>query len=115
MCSYCLRPRRETGRLVASPLAALCEPCARGALELFENDPATDLDAPQPPWATLDDDALLSRLPQVADAGAQVERHLKVWITAARDRGISWARIGQALEMTRQSAWERFTKDQSGS
>jgi ATP-dependent Clp protease ATP-binding subunit ClpX len=27
----------------------------------------------------------------------------------ARSRGITWTRIGAALGMTRQSAWERFS------
>jgi hypothetical protein len=39
----------------------------------------------------------------------QVEGNLKVWVHRARDRGISWARIGQAIGMARQSAWERFS------
>ncbi|OLT20813.1 hypothetical protein BJF81_15855 [Ornithinimicrobium sp. CNJ-824] len=110
LCSYCLRSRSETGRLVASPLAAICRQCAQGALDLFASTPSEeDVDGPVLPWSTLDDDTLLARLPQVASAGQQVEAHLATWVQAARDRDISWARIGTALGMTRQSAWERFT------
>ncbi|MGD8151448.1 ClpX C4-type zinc finger protein [Ornithinimicrobium sp. Y1694] len=109
LCSYCLRSRDETGRLVASPLAAICRSCAEQAVNLFDSDPRPeDLDGPTTPWARLDDDALLARLPEVAAAGTQVETHLTAWVHAARDRGLSWARIGEALGMTRQSAWERF-------
>ena len=108
-CSYCLRARGETGRLVASPLAAICRSCVEQAVRLFASDPRPDdLDGPKTPWARLDDDALLARLPEVAAAGAQVEKHLAAWVHAARDRGLSWARIGEALGITRQSAWERF-------
>lgn len=60
------------------------------------------------PWDRLTDRELLARLPEIASAGDQVERHLHTWVTAARDRNISWAKIGQTLGMTRQSAWERF-------
>lgn len=74
------------------------------------DDTSGDVDGPAAPWARLDDDVLLSRLPEVAGAGTQVEEHLRAWVTAARERGISWARIGESLNMTRQSAWERFTK-----
>ena len=28
-----------------------------------------------------------------------------------RGRGVTWARIGESLGMTRQSAWERFSTD----
>ena len=52
--------------------------------------------------------SLLARLPQVAQARDQVEAHLQRWVGAARERGISWASIGSALGMSRQSAWERF-------
>jgi hypothetical protein len=30
-------------------------------------------------------------------------------VAKARDAGHSWTEIGEALEMTRQSAWERFS------
>jgi hypothetical protein len=37
-----------------------------------------------------------------------VEAALEQWVTEARRREASWARIGAALGMTRQAAWERF-------
>lgn len=80
-------------------------------MALFESDSTTgDIQGPTVPWARMDDDALLARLPEVAAAGTQVEEHLRAWVTAARERGISWAKIGDSLNMTRQSAWERFAK-----
>lgn len=79
---------------------------------LFDADHSSgDVDGPVTPWARLGDDALLGRLPEVAAEGAQVEAHLASWVGAARERGISWARIGEALGMTRQSAWERFSEN----
>ena len=41
----------------------------------------------------------------VDDAVAQVVARL-------RDRSVTWARIGEALGMTRQSAWERFSGEE---
>lgn len=109
LCSFCLRPRPDVGRLVASPLAAICAACAQRAAVLHESSPRADGETlPATPWERLDDEALLARLPEVARARDQVEEHLAEWVAAARDRGLSWARIGAALEMTRQSAWERF-------
>lgn len=109
-CSYCLRQRSETGPLVASPLAAICRDCVQNAADLLASAPsATDVDVPGMPWTQLSDAELLNRLPEVAAAGHQVETHLATWVAAARDRDISWARIGDALDMTRQSAWERFS------
>jgi hypothetical protein len=54
------------------------------------------------------DEALLAHLPEISAVAAQVEDRLCAWVRTARRRSISWARIGAALGMTRQSAWERF-------
>lgn len=111
MCSYCLRMRGETGPLVQSPLAAICRSCAVNAVTMFDEAARMgedDVPAGTPPWTRLDDETLLRRIGEVATAGDQVETHLVAWVDAARQRGISWARIGESLGMTRQSAWERF-------
>jgi ATP-dependent Clp protease ATP-binding subunit ClpX len=60
----------------------------------------------------MSDEDLLKHLPRVAAAGAQVEQQLTRWVRMARSRGITWARIGAALGMTRQSAWERFSGEE---
>lgn len=113
MCSFCLRSREETGLLVGAPTAAICRECAAGALVLFrESSPDVHRSLPDAPWDTLNNDELLERLPQVAQARDQVEAHLRRWVGVARDRNISWASIGQSLGMSRQSAWERFHQGQ---
>lgn len=38
------------------------------------------------------------------------DRQWRDLITAARSADMSWAQIGAALGITRQAAWERFTK-----
>lgn len=108
MCSFCLRSRQEVGRLVAAPGVGICRSCAKSALELFENAGPEPAEYSSGPWDVLDDDQLLSRLPDIAEAREMVEEHLRRWVSAARLRGISWASIGDALGMSRQSAWERF-------
>ncbi|MEY9776737.1 hypothetical protein ABH915_002345 [Arthrobacter sp. MW3 TE3886] len=60
------------------------------------------------PWLQMTDDELLAHLPEIAAVASQVEERLNAWVGTARQRRISWARIGAALGMTRQSAWERF-------
>ncbi|KAD3633169.1 hypothetical protein GD627_10115 [Arthrobacter yangruifuii] len=109
MCSFCLRPREETGVLAAAPTAAICRDCAAGALKLLEAPrPAAPGPLPATPWDALSNDELLERLPRVAEARDQVEEHLRRWVDVARGRNISWAVIGSSLGMSRQSAWERF-------
>jgi ATP-dependent Clp protease ATP-binding subunit ClpX len=62
-------------------------------------------------WQTLGDEELLRTLPSVAAVSAQALGSLQRWVGEARRRGMSWARIGSALGITRQSAWERFARD----
>lgn len=108
MCSFCLRPREETGLLVGAPAVAICRDCTEAARILFREAPADAEPAPRAPWDLLSDGELLEKLPQVARARDDVENHLRRWVAAARARHISWAGIGEALGMSRQSAWERF-------
>lgn len=39
----------------------------------------------------------------------QVDEAVAQMVARLRARQVTWARIGEALEMTRQSAWERFS------
>jgi hypothetical protein len=54
----------------------------------------------------------LANLPLVAAASAQVEQSLVGWVWRARALGATWAQIGNALGITRQSAWERFSGEE---
>lgn len=85
------------------------------ALARFDADGVSGADDPrrlEPQWQNVDDDSLLRRIADIAGARDGVEEHLTQWVGRARDRGISWARIGATLGMTRQSAWERFRRDE---
>jgi hypothetical protein len=44
----------------------------------------------------------------MAVVAQQVETDLRSWVRELRRRGVTWSRIGVALGITRQSAWERF-------
>ena len=107
-CSFCLKPSTEVGRLVAGPGVFICDECVALCTELIKGKPA-----PGPHLAQWDQvtnvEEVLWNLPRVAAAGEQVERNLTGWVLKARAMGVTWARIGEALGMTRQSAWERFS------
>ena len=59
-------------------------------------------------WDQIDDRALLEHLPRIEAVRDQVDEDLRAWVAEARRRELSWERIGDALGMKRQSAWERF-------
>jgi len=45
----------------------------------------------------------------VANGAAKVDDKLQELVGFCRQRGKSWTQIGQALGMTKQSAWEKFS------
>ena len=61
-------------------------------------------------WLEADDDRLLEQLQRMGAASAQIERDLQARVAELRRRGVVWARIGDGLGITRQSAWERFAR-----
>lgn len=52
----------------------------------------------------------LEALRQVARSEVELDELRWNQIAAARDAGASWAAIGEALGVSRQSAWEYFTR-----
>jgi hypothetical protein len=118
-CSFCLKPNTAVKKLVAGPGVYICDECVALCVviieaELAERDSRAAESEPRlAPWErqqSLDD--VLRSLPAVAAAGTQVERNLVQWVLKARALGASWARVGGALGMTRQSAWERFSPEE---
>jgi hypothetical protein len=55
---------------------------------------------------------VLENLPRIAKAAQLVEESLAGWVGRGRELGATWARIGEALGMTRQSAWARFSGEE---
>ena len=53
----------------------------------------------------------LDALRALASGQVELDRLRRAYVAEARRVGISWAQIGEALGMTRQSAWEYFTRD----
>jgi hypothetical protein len=113
-CSFCGRPNTEVTRLVAGPGVFICDGCVALCSEIIADTAQIVAEGrPRPPqiapWeheASLDE--VLAALPPVAAAGSQAEQNLNAWVQKARALGGTWAQIGEALGMTRQSAWERF-------
>ncbi|HET6731493.1 ClpX C4-type zinc finger protein [Mycobacterium sp.] len=107
-CTFCGRRHTEVAKLIAGPGIYICNGCVGLCQEILDRE--TEAKPPSlPEWASLTDDELLQRIPFIAASAANIEAGLRDRVHELRDRGISWARIGAALGMTRQSAWERFS------
>ncbi len=110
-CSFCLKPNTEVAALVAGPGVFICDECVALCQQTIGTRPES---VPQlAPWDLVDDvEIVLTALPRIAKTTVQVEKNLTDWVRRARELGATWARIGEALGMTRQSAWERFSGEE---
>ena len=110
-CSFCLKPAPEVDKLIAGPGIYICDQCVALCVGILEHAPseAVPTDSQLPSWQSMTDEEVLSKLPRIASVASQVEGGLRRWVAEARRRGASWADIGAALEISRQSAWERFS------
>jgi hypothetical protein len=110
-CTFCMKAPADVETMVAGAGVFICNECVALCVELIENKPV----GPQKirSWKQyLSDDDLLATLPRVAAVSRQAEGELAQAVAEARARGITWTRIGGALGMTRQSAWERFSGEE---
>jgi hypothetical protein len=111
-CSFCGKKNTEVAKLIAGPGVYICDECVGLCQQLMDVREAPDV-ARLPQWERAGDvEAVLENLPRVAKAGALVEECLTGWVRRGRELGATWARIGEALGMTRQSAWARFSGEE---
>jgi len=60
-------------------------------------------------WDEHPDDEILASLARIQAAVSQADAAVHAHVAVLRGRGISWTRIGQALGVSKQAAWERFS------
>jgi ClpX C4-type zinc finger len=109
-CSFCLKPSTQVAKLVAGPAVFICNECTDLCYQIIATAP--DSQRRLLPWQQAESlDTVLSVLPNAHAAQAQAETSLAGWVGRARELGATWAQIGDALGVTRQSAWERFAPD----
>jgi hypothetical protein len=113
-CSFCAKPSSEVEKVIAGPGVYICNECVGLCSEILRAEqgkpPASE--ARLPAWEKLTDEQILDLLPRVAAVGEQTEASLRRLVTILRERRVTWARIGAALQVTRQSAWERFSGEE---
>ncbi|HYN33318.1 MAG TPA: ClpX C4-type zinc finger protein [Ilumatobacteraceae bacterium] len=103
-CSFCRRDHHHVDKLVAGPGVFICDRCVTLADMAMAGRSIPDF----PGWASLDDEQLLGSLVAADDGVRRLHDGIGELIHEIRTRGVSWARIGEALGVSRQAAWERF-------
>ncbi len=109
-CSFCRKGQDDVDKLIAGPGVAICDACiglCNGILEKLPPGPAKGAERVEWPQ-NVTSEALLALLAgqeaMLEDVRAQLQRA----VDTLRARTVSWEKIGQALGVSRQAAWERF-------
>jgi ATP-dependent Clp protease ATP-binding subunit ClpX len=107
-CSFCGKSKDNVAKLIAGPGVYICDECIGLCNDILAEEPMTSL----ADWDALGDDELLERMVQVASTRDRVDAGVGAIVRVLRSRDVTWARIGQALGITRQSAWERYSGEE---
>jgi hypothetical protein len=112
-CSFCTKPSSAVAKVIAGPGVYICNECIQLCNDILEqqqaSSPGTQLPARE---EAMTDEEILALLPRIASVSEQTDASLQRLVTVLRGRGVTWTRIGAALQITRQSAWERFSGEE---
>lgn len=108
MCTFCCKNHREVEKLIGGPGIYICNECVGLCNDILTSTGDVDTSAGWQGWDALSDDELLAMLPGSLQSVEHVRADLQARIDTLRRRKVSWAKIGNALGMSRQAAWERF-------
>ncbi len=104
-CSFCRKPDRKVKRLIGGPGVYICDACVGLCNQILMRQSVDNF----PGWDSLTDGQLLEALPSSDATVEGVRDVLQSQVETLRQRGVSWTRIGKALGVSRQAAWERFS------
>jgi hypothetical protein len=107
-CSFCRKDEHTVEKLIGGPGVYICDACVDICNKILAGKSVPSF----PGWDTLSDKDLLTTLRPAAVALDSVEGTLKQHVTQLRGRGVTWTRIGEALGVSRQAAWERFSGEE---
>lgn len=104
-CSFCRKTDAEVAKLIGGPGVHVCDACVGLCNRILEGRPTPGFAG----WESLSDGQLLESLAPSLAAVDAAHEVLQRQVDLLRGRDVSWARIGAALGITRQAAWERFS------
>ena len=107
-CSFCLKGSEEVKKLIAGPgRIFICDECVGLCNRIIDGE-----ELPKSEFKGISEastDTLLVRLKPIELTLQGMGNQLHTVVEELRGREVSWARIGEALGVSRQSAWERFS------
>ncbi len=109
-CSFCRKDSKTVAKLIGGPGVYICDACVELCNQILDDQPVP----PFPGFEAMSDDALLATLRPADEAVSKVAEVLHEHVATLRERGVSWQRIGEAIGVSRQAVWERFSDSASG-
>jgi hypothetical protein len=107
-CSFCGKSGDEIVKLAAGPGAIhICNGCVAVCQVIMHGEAAGVSRTFDP--RTWPKERLIARLAPVNATAEANRQHLRQIVNTLRRHPVSWAVIGDALGVSRQIAWERFT------
>jgi ClpX C4-type zinc finger len=105
-CTFCGKSQIDVRKLIAGPTVFICDECVALCVKICEDDDvSTELSNPE----LVPNEPLLLILKNAATRDEHLRIALQQMVDVLRKRGVSWARIGEALGVSRQAAWDRFS------
>jgi len=108
LCTFCGRSHRKVEKLIAGPGVYICDACVTLCNDILADLSYQDTNEGWQGWESMPDDELLLTLSGALKSAENVREGLQARVDELRRRAVSWAKIGEALGMSRQAAWERF-------
>ncbi|MBI2703976.1 MAG: hypothetical protein HYX32_01610 [Actinobacteria bacterium] len=103
-CSFCRRSAAAVDKLIGGPGVHICDECVKTCNAILRGKKTAGF----PGWPSLGDDELLASLEPAAKCVRDLDESVREQVAELRSRSVSWARIGEALGVTRQAAQQRF-------
>jgi ClpX C4-type zinc finger len=107
-CSFCGKSEDEVEKLAAGPGGVhICNECVAVCQVVMWGEGAGLIRAFDP--GTWPKERLLALLGPLSATSEAHRQYLRQVVDALRSHGVSWSAIGEALGVSRQTAWERFS------
>jgi|SRR6185312_586735 len=108
-CSFCGKHAAEVAKLIAGPGIFICNECVALCDKIIADEKGASPDPAQLLTPeTVTKEMLISILRGYNGAFERVDGTMQEIVDVLRERDVSWATIGEALNVSRQAAWKRF-------
>lgn len=107
-CSFCFKSK-EAKILIGGTGVFICDACVKSSQNIIDNFDKKIKGSNLPAYEAQSTELLLEHLPKAEQVSKQAYETLYATVNILRKRKVSWQKVGDALGISRQAAWERFS------